>query len=76
MLQKIRNLYNSTSEAMKSVASGIMTAKGVKDCVVNYPCNDRVCFTISVLGTAADLTTHICGNIPLLKKVTPVATFT
>ena len=52
----------------KSGASGIMTAKGVKDCVVSYQCNDMVCFTVSVVGTTADVSNHICGNIPGLKK--------
>lgn len=61
---------------MKLVGSNMMSAKGVKDYLVKYQSNDMVCFTISVVGTAADLTIHICGNIPGLKKVTPVATFT
>lgn len=64
-----------TAEHVKSGASGIMTAKGVKDCVVSYQCNDMVCLTVSVIGTTADISNHICGNIPGLKKVTPVATY-
>ena len=64
-----------TAEHVKSGASGIMTAKGVKDCVVSYRCNDMVCFTVSVVGTTADISNHICGNIPGLKKVTPLATY-
>lgn len=64
-----------TAEHVKSGASGIMTAKGVKDCVVSYQCNDMVCFTVSVIGTTADISNHVCGNIPGLKKVTPVATY-
>jgi len=64
-----------TTEHVKSGASGIMTAKGVKDCVVSYQCNDMVCFTVSVVVTTADVSNHICGNIPGLKKVTPLATY-
>ena len=64
-----------TTECVKSGASGLMTAKGVKDCVVTYQCKDMVCFTISVVGTTADLSNHICGNIPGLKKVTPLTTY-
>ena len=64
-----------TVNHVKSGASGIMTAKGVKDCVVTYQCKDMVCFTISVVGTTADLSNHICGNIPGLKKVTPLTTY-
>jgi hypothetical protein len=64
-----------TTDAVKSGASGIMTAKGVKDCVVSYQCNDMVCFTVSMVGTGADIGNHICGNIPGLKKVTPVTTY-
>lgn len=64
-----------TTAAVKSGASGAMTAKGVKDCVVSYQCNDMVCFTVSVVGTGADVSTYICGNIPVLKKVTPFTTY-
>ena len=64
-----------TIEHIRSGASGILTAKGVKDCVVAYQCNDYVCLTISGIGTAADLSNHICGNIPGLKKIAPVFTF-
>jgi DNA-binding transcriptional regulator YdaS (Cro superfamily) len=64
-----------TTECVKSGASGLMTAKGVKDCVVTYQCKDMVCFTISVVGTTADVSNHICGNIPGLKKVTPLTTY-
>lgn len=64
-----------TTEHIKSGASGIMTATGVKDCVVSYQCNDMVCFTISVVGTTADVSNIICGNIPGLKVVTPVTTY-
>ena len=64
-----------TAGHVKSGASGIMTAKGVKDCVVTYQCKDMVCFTISVVGTTADISSHICGNIPVLNKVTPLTTY-
>lgn len=64
-----------TTNCVKSGASGLMTAKGVKDCVVSYQCNDMVCFTISVIGTTADVGNQICGNIPILKKVTPYTTY-
>lgn len=64
-----------TTESVKSGASGLMTAKGLKDCVVTYQCNDMVCFTISVVGTTADVSNHVCGNIPVLKKVTPLTTY-
>lgn len=64
-----------TTEHIRSGASGIMTAKGVKDCVVAYQCNDYVCLAISGIGTAADLSNHICGNVPGLKKITPVFIF-
>jgi len=64
-----------TTEHVKSGASGIMTAKGVKDCVVSYQCNDMVCFTVSAIGTTSDISNHVCGNIPVLKKVTPLATY-
>lgn len=64
-----------TAENVKSGVSGIMTARGVKDCVVSYQCKDMVCFTVSVVGTTADVTNHICGNIPGLKKVTPIANY-
>ncbi len=64
-----------TAEHVKLGASGIMTVKGVKDCVVLYQCNDMVCFTVSVVGTTADVSNHICGNIPGLKKVTPLAIY-
>lgn len=64
-----------TAEHVKSGASGIMTAKGVKDCVVSYQCNDMVCFAVSIVGTTADVSNHICGNIPVLQKVTPLATY-
>lgn len=64
-----------TAEHLKFGASEIMTAKGVKDCVVSYQCNDMVGFTVSVIGTTTDLSNHICDNIPGLKKVTLVATY-
>ena len=64
-----------TTATVKSGASGIMTAKGVKDCVVSYQCKDMVCFTVSMVGTGADISNHICGNIPVLKKVTPLTTY-
>ena len=56
-----------TAEHVKSGASGIMTAKGVKNYVVSYRCNDMICFTVSVVGITADVSNHICGNIPGLK---------
>ena len=62
-------------EYAKSGASGLMTAKGVKDCVVSYQCNDMVCFVVSVVGTTADLSNHVCGNIPGLNKVTPLTAY-
>lgn len=61
-----------TTENLKSGASGMMTAKGVKDCVVAYQCSDYVCLTVSAIGTCADLSNHVCGNIPGLRKITPV----
>ena len=64
-----------TAEHVKSGASGLMTAKGVKDCVVSYQCNDMVCFTVSAIGTTADISNQVCGNIPGLKKVTPLTTY-
>jgi hypothetical protein len=64
-----------TTGAIKSGASGMMTAKGIKDCVVRYQCNDSVCFPISCIGTTADLGNFLCGNIPGLKKVTPLTTY-
>ncbi len=64
-----------TTEHVKSAASGIMTAKGVKDCVVAYQCNDYLCLTISGLGTCADMTNLIFGNIPGLKRFTPISTY-
>jgi hypothetical protein len=64
-----------TTEYIRSGSTAIMTAKGVKDCVVAYQCNDYICLTISGIGTIADLSTHICGNIPGLKKVTPLTAY-
>lgn len=64
-----------TTEHLKAGATGIMTAKGVKDCVVTYQCNDMICFTVSIVGTTADMTSFVCGNIPALKKVTPLTTY-
>ena len=64
-----------TSEHIKSGANGIMTARGVKDCLVSYQCNDMICFTVSVVGTTADVSNHICGNLPVLKSVSPFATY-
>ena len=64
-----------TTEHLKSGASGIMTAKGVKDCVVSYQCNDYVCLTVSTVGTVADISNHICGNVPALKPFTPINTY-
>jgi hypothetical protein len=64
-----------TTEHLRSGASGIMTAKGVKDCVVAYQCNDYICLTISGIGTVADFGNHICGNVPVLKKFTPINTY-
>jgi len=52
-----------------------MTVKGVKDCVVSYKCNDIVCFTVAVVGTPADVSNHICGNIPSLNKVILLAAY-
>lgn len=64
-----------TTEHVRSGASGIMAAKGVKDCVVSYPYNGYVCLTISTLGTVADVSNHICGNIPGLKAFTLINTY-
>lgn len=61
-----------TVTSIKSSASGAMTARGVKDCVVSYQCNDMVCFTISAIGTAADIGNHICGNVPTLRAGVPI----
>lgn len=64
-----------TTQHIKSGATGVMTAKGVTDCVVSYQCNDMICFTVSVVGTTADVTNHVCGYMLGLKQVTPVATY-
>lgn len=61
-----------TTEHIKSGANGVMTAKGVKDCVVAYQYNDYVCLTVSTVGTIADFSNHICRNVPGLKRFTPI----
>jgi hypothetical protein len=61
-----------TTEHIKSGANGIMTAKGVKDCVVASQCNDYVYLTVSTVGTIADVSNHICRNVPGLKRFTPI----
>jgi len=60
------------TEHIKSGASGIMTAKGVKDCVVEYQWNNKVCLTVSAIGTASNISNCICRNVPGLKKFAPI----
>lgn len=62
-----------TVKSIKSGASGAMTARGIKDCVVSYQCNDMVCFAISAIGTTADISNHICGNVPAIQSAVPIA---
>lgn len=64
-----------TTEHVKSDTSGIMTAKGVKDYVVAYQCNDYICLTISGLRTYTDMTNLIFGNMLGLKRFTPISTY-
>jgi hypothetical protein len=64
-----------TMDQVKTATNGLMAAKGVKDCVVSYQCNDLICFTVSAVGTTADIGNFVCGNVPGLKKAAPVATF-
>ena len=64
-----------TTEAVKSSVSGWMTAKGVKDCVVSYQCNDYICLTVSGVGTVFDVSNMVCGNVPGLKRFTPYCNF-
>jgi hypothetical protein len=81
-LHKFNQTIHTTAEAaarteshIKTGVNGAMAAKGVKDCVVSYQCNDMICFTVSVVGTTADVGNLVCGNIPGLTNVTPVTTF-
>jgi len=64
-----------TTEYLKAGSNGIMTVKSVKDCVVTYQCKDMICFTVSVVGTTADISSQIYGSIPSLKKVTPITVY-
>lgn len=74
-------IHGSAAEAAKTVTNvkssvnAGMFAKGAYDCVVSYQCNDMVCLTISAIGTTADLGSFVCGNVPFLKKATPVTSF-
>ena len=75
-----QTIHGSTDAAAKAAnitkttGSLTMTAKGVKDCVVTYQCNDLICFTVSAVGTTADVGNLICGNMPGLKQYTPLTT--
>ena len=60
-----------TVQHVKSLSSGMMAARGVRDCIVSYQSNDMVCLTVSVVGTTADVSNMICGKIPGLKNLTP-----
>lgn len=72
-----QTLHGSVEEARRTTAivktstNGAMVAKGVKDCVVSYQCNDVVCLTVSAVGTAADLGGMVSGNIAFLNPLTP-----
>ena len=52
-----------------------MTAKGVKDYLLSYQCNDYVCLPVPGIGATADISNHLCENILGLQKVTPLATY-
>ena len=52
-----------------------MTAKGVKDCVVAYQGTIIYALLSLGLGTCADMTNLIFGNIPGLKRFTPISTY-
>lgn len=53
-----------------------MVCIGVNHSVFTYKNNDLVGFTISIVGTIADLTVYyVPSNTPVLKKVTKLANF-
>lgn len=64
-----------TATCIKFGASGIMTAKGVRDYIVSYQCNEMVCLAVSMVGTTADISNQIFGNILALCKLTPVTIY-
>ena len=68
-LSKLNQTIHGSAEAAakatnitKRTGSAMMTIKGVKDCVVTYRCNDMICFTVSAVGTTADVGNWICGR--------------
>lgn len=80
-LSKLNQVIHGSAEAAakattitKTTGSLVMTVKGVKDCVVTYQCNDLICFTVSAVGTTADVGNFICGHMPGLKQYTGVTT--
>ena len=72
--QTIHGSAAKAANITKTTGSLTMTAKGVKDCVVTYQCNDLICFTVSAVGTTADVGNLICGHMPGLKQYTAVTT--
>ena len=80
-LSKLNQTIHGSAEAAekvtnitKTTGSLTMTVKGVKDCVVTYQCNDLICFTVSAVGTTADVGNLICGHTPGLKRYTGITT--
>ena len=80
-LSKLNQTIHGSAEAAakatnitKRTGSAMMTIKGVKDCVVTYRCNDMICFTVSAVGTTADVGNWICRHTPGLKQYTGITT--
>lgn len=73
MKKNVNKIVKSGLCFIKTAKSGVIVLKGIKCCIITYQANDIICFTISVVGTAADLTSYIAKNFSNRKKVTRVA---
>jgi hypothetical protein len=54
----------------KSSATLSACGIGIYNAAEDYICQDKVCFVLSCVGSAADATTFVCGKIPVVRYVT------
>jgi integral membrane sensor domain MASE1 len=89
ILSQLNTTVHGSAEAatasmntLKAIGAATMASKGVTDCIISYKCNDMICFTVSVVGTVADLSGLIGGNllptqtaVPFTRCTTSVSSF-
>ena len=65
----------STAKASDILKTGVTSADlviGTSHALEDFSCNDRVCGTISIIGSASSSLSLILGNIPKTKPLTKI----